>query len=97
MDAIAYISDAVNNFNPFQPPRPALYRGLHIFEEEEGYDQVINQQDGTVILYDERQNYRHYFYKFNGQVYYIVTNGEMNRIYCIRIIERLNENIAAAG
>lgn len=98
MDVISYISNAVNNFDPLLPPRPTLYRGLHIFEEDEGYNQVINQENGSVILYDERQNYRHYFYKFNEQVYYIVTNGEMSRIYCIRIIElSTNENIAAAG
>lgn len=85
MDAI---SNAINNFNPYEARRPSLYRGLHIFEEYEGYDQIINQENGTTILYDERQNFRHYFSKFNDQVYYIVTSGDLDRIYCIRIIER---------
>lgn len=87
MDAISYISNVVNNFNPFYPPRPSLYRGLHIFEEQEGYDQVIYQENESVILYIERQGYFHYFSKFNGQVYYIVTNEELSRVYCIRVID----------
>lgn len=87
MDAIEYILGVINNYNPYDPPRPVLYRGLHLDEEQEAYYEIIDQINGMVILYADRMNYRYYFAKFNDTVYHIVTNGEMSRVYCIRVIE----------
>ena len=87
MDAIEYISGVINNYNPYNPPHPVLYRGLHINEEQDAYEEVIVQPNGTVILYGERMNHKYYFAKVNDIVYHIVTNEEMSRIYCIRVIE----------
>lgn len=94
MDAVAYISSVINNYNPYDPPRPVLYRGLHLNEEEEAYHNIIDQPNGTVILYSDRMNYRYYFTKFNERVYHIVTNGEMNRVYCIRVIQPIQAEAA---
>jgi hypothetical protein len=81
------INNYINNYNPYNPPQPVLYRGLHINEEQDAYQEVIVQPNGTVILYGERMNHKYYFAKFNEIVYHIVTNEEMSKIYCIRVIE----------
>lgn len=100
MDELSYIWNAVNNFNNINnnninvnspPPRnPSLHRSLRINEEQDMYNEIIDQPNGTVILYSERLNHRYYFCKINDSVYHIITNQEMSQIYCIRVIEYIN-------
>jgi hypothetical protein len=83
-----FIFNAVNNYNPFV--RLGLYRGLHYFEEQEAYNSLINEAINTVILFDIRMNNRYYFGKFNGGIYHIITDGELNVVRCVRLIDQVN-------
>lgn len=80
------VYDAINNYTQ-RVPRLQLYRGLHVFEEQEAYDSLINEPNNTVILYDERNNHKYYFGKINGQIYHVITNTDMTNVYCVRILD----------
>jgi hypothetical protein len=82
------ICNAINS-NNIQYQRPVLYRSLNILEEKEAFESLINEPDNTIILYDDRNNHRYYFGKFNNQVYHVVTKSDMTFIYCVRQIEVL--------
>ena len=83
-----FIYNAVNNYNP--STRMVLYRALHFFEEQDAYNSLVNEPENTVILFDTRMNNRYYFGKFNGEIYHIITDGDLNVVRCVRLIDQVN-------
>jgi hypothetical protein len=80
------VSNAIN-MSLLERPRLILHRSLHVFEEQEAYESLINQPNNTIILFDERSNHKYYFGKLNGQIYHVITNSNMTTIYCVRLLD----------